>query len=68
MSKQNISLRETINRLEREKLLIEHKWKSHLKSIDGKGNPNAGMTEHLEQEIMDLKIKLENKKTEKVRT
>ena len=68
MSKQNISLRETINRLEREKLLIEHKWKSHLKSIDGKGNPNAGMTEHLEQEIMDLKNKLENKKTEKVST
>ena len=31
LSKQNTSLRETIQRLDREKMLQEAKWKSHLK-------------------------------------
>ena len=31
LSKQNTSLRDTIQRLDREKMLQEAKWKSHLK-------------------------------------
>ena len=60
LSKQNMSFRETISRLEREKFLIQQKWKSYLKCSDTESkNYNNLQNETLKQEIQDLKTQLE---------
>ena len=62
LSKQNTSFRETISRLEREKFLIQQKWKSYLKCADPESkNYNHLQNEALKQEISELKNQLEEK-------
>ena len=65
MSKQNNSLRETVSRLDREKTIIEQKWKSHLKTGVFKTNTNDIRVEQLEQEIAELRAELSDKDTTK---
>ena len=62
LSKQNTSFRETISRLEREKFLIQQKWKSYLKCADPESkNYSHLQNEALKQEISELKNQLEEK-------
>ena len=63
MSKQNNSLRETVSRLDREKTIIEQKWKNHLKTGVFKTNTNDVRVEQLEQEIAELRAELSDKDT-----
>ena len=66
LSKQNTSFRETISRLEREKFLIQQKWKSYLKCADPESkNYNHLQIEALKQEISELKTQLEEKNNTK---
>ena len=66
LSKQNTSFRETISRLEREKFLIQQKWKSYLKCADPESkNYNHLQNEALKQEISELKTQLEEKNNTK---
>ena len=64
LSKQNIALRDTVGRLDREKMMIEQKWKSHLKTGVFKSSANDVRVEHLEQEILELKAELSSKDSE----
>ena len=63
MSKQNNSLRETVSRLDREKAIIEQKWKSHLKTGVFKSGANDAKVEQLEQELAELRAELSDKNT-----
>ena len=61
MSKQNNNLRETISRLDREKMINEQKWKTHLRSGAVKTSANDVKVEQLEQEVAELRSELESR-------
>ena len=61
LSKQNINLRETVTRLDREKMLLDQKWKSHLKTGGVKIPMDDGKVAALEQKIVELNSKLTSK-------
>ena len=58
ISKQNNNLRETVTRLDREKMVLDQKWKSHLKVGAARSTVNDGKVELLQQEIAELKAEL----------
>ena len=60
MSKQNNNLRETITRLDREKIINEQKWKSHLRSGVVKNSNTDLRVEQLEQEVAELRAELDS--------
>ena len=64
MSKQNNNLRETITRLDREKIINEQKWKSHLRSGVVKNSNNDLRVEQLEQEVAELRAELDSRQVE----
>ena len=57
ISKQNDNFRETVSRLDREKMQIEHKWKTHLKV----GNARTSMNDSKVQELQLLNTQLKEK-------
>ena len=61
LSKQNNNLRETVTRLDREKMLLDQKWKSHLKTGGVKIPVDDGKVAALEQKIVELNLKLTSK-------
>ena len=61
MSKQNNNLRDTISRLDREKVMMEQKWKTHLKTGAVKSSASDVRVEQLEQEVVELRTELESK-------
>ena len=61
MTKQNISLRDTVSRLDRERTIIEQKWKNHLKTGAFKSNANDFRVEQLEQELAELRAEISEK-------
>ena len=64
ISKQNNNLRETVTRLDREKMILDQKWKSHLKIGAAKSTVYDGRVELLQQENDELRAELSSRHIE----
>ena len=59
IAKQNDSLRETVSRLDREKMQLDMKWKNHLKIGSTKSGTNDAKVQGLINENAQLRVRIE---------